>query len=113
MATLDDALALVNSNEHGNGTALFTRSGAAARKFQSEVDVGMVRGGARVYGLVGSKGSVQKSQSEMDVGMVRATGWVSGWAGGGAGRLSTWRAGVVSLCWRACLGRARMPAPEL
>ena len=40
--TLDDAIALVNANEHGNGTALFTRSGAAARRFQAGVDVGMV-----------------------------------------------------------------------
>ena len=40
--TLDEALNLINSNQHGNGTAIFTRSGPAARKFQSEVDVGMV-----------------------------------------------------------------------
>jgi malonate-semialdehyde dehydrogenase (acetylating)/methylmalonate-semialdehyde dehydrogenase len=39
---LDEALALVNSNIHGNGCAVFTRSGSAARKFQHEVDVGMV-----------------------------------------------------------------------
>jgi acyl-CoA reductase-like NAD-dependent aldehyde dehydrogenase len=37
--TLDDALKIVNGNEHGNGTALFTRSGPAARKFQNEVRV--------------------------------------------------------------------------
>ncbi|GIL53861.1 hypothetical protein Vafri_9374 [Volvox africanus] len=41
-SSLDEALSIVNGNEHGNGTAIFTRSGAAARKFQSEVDVGMV-----------------------------------------------------------------------
>jgi malonate-semialdehyde dehydrogenase (acetylating) / methylmalonate-semialdehyde dehydrogenase len=41
-ASLDDALAIVNTNEHGNGCAMFTRSGHAARKFQHEVDVGMV-----------------------------------------------------------------------
>eukprot|EP00200_Dunaliella_tertiolecta_P005719 CAMPEP_0202355528 /NCGR_PEP_ID=MMETSP1126-20121109/10385_1 /ASSEMBLY_ACC=CAM_ASM_000457 /TAXON_ID=3047 /ORGANISM="Dunaliella tertiolecta, Strain CCMP1320" /LENGTH=539 /DNA_ID=CAMNT_0048948159 /DNA_START=88 /DNA_END=1707 /DNA_ORIENTATION=+ len=40
--SLDDAISLVNANKHGNGTAIFTRSGAAARKFQHEVDVGMV-----------------------------------------------------------------------
>eukprot|EP00891_Asterochloris_glomerata_P002990 jgi/Astpho2/2990/Aster-03300 len=40
--TLDDAIRLVNGNPHGNGTALFTQSGAAARKFQNEIDVGMV-----------------------------------------------------------------------
>lgn len=39
---LDQALSIVNGNEHGNGTAIFTRSGPAARKFQNEVDVGMV-----------------------------------------------------------------------
>ncbi|HEX4458788.1 MAG TPA: CoA-acylating methylmalonate-semialdehyde dehydrogenase [Polyangia bacterium] len=41
-ATLDDAIALVNANPNGNGTAIFTRSGAAARKFQEEIDVGQV-----------------------------------------------------------------------
>lgn len=40
--SLDQAISLVNANKHGNGTAIFTRSGAAARKFQHEVDVGMV-----------------------------------------------------------------------
>lgn len=39
---LDDALELLHANPYGNGTAIFTRSGAAARKFQSEVDAGMV-----------------------------------------------------------------------
>jgi malonate-semialdehyde dehydrogenase (acetylating)/methylmalonate-semialdehyde dehydrogenase len=41
-ATLDEAIALVNANPNGNGTALFTQSGAAARKFQEDVDVGQV-----------------------------------------------------------------------
>ncbi|QLL14211.1 CoA-acylating methylmalonate-semialdehyde dehydrogenase [Pseudomonas chlororaphis] len=40
--TLDQAIALVNSNPFGNGTGLFTQSGAAARKFQSEIDIGQV-----------------------------------------------------------------------
>jgi len=40
--SLDDAIALVNANPYGNGTAIFTRSGAAARRFQNEVQVGMV-----------------------------------------------------------------------
>ncbi|KAJ1975967.1 hypothetical protein H4R34_004148 [Dimargaris verticillata] len=40
--TLDEAIELVNSNRYGNGTAIFTRSGAAARKFQKEIDVGQV-----------------------------------------------------------------------
>jgi len=40
--TLDEAIALVNRNPFGNGAGLFTQSGAAARKFQSEIDVGQV-----------------------------------------------------------------------
>ena len=41
-ATLDDAIAITNENPYGNGCALFTNSGAAARKFQHKVDVGQV-----------------------------------------------------------------------
>lgn len=40
--TLDDAIEFINSNPNGNGTAIFTQSGAAARKFQEEIDVGQV-----------------------------------------------------------------------
>lgn len=40
--TLDEAIELVNRNPFGNGVGLFTQSGAAARKFQSEIDVGQV-----------------------------------------------------------------------
>lgn len=40
--TLEDALDIVNSNPYGNGTSIFTASGAAARKYQSEVEVGQV-----------------------------------------------------------------------
>jgi malonate-semialdehyde dehydrogenase (acetylating)/methylmalonate-semialdehyde dehydrogenase len=36
------ALELVNSNPYGNGTAIFTNDGGAARRFQYEVEVGMV-----------------------------------------------------------------------
>ncbi|MFM0175634.1 CoA-acylating methylmalonate-semialdehyde dehydrogenase [Paraburkholderia sediminicola] len=42
VATLDEAIELVNRNPFGNGVGLFTQSGAAARKFQSEIDVGQV-----------------------------------------------------------------------
>ena len=38
----DEALALVNSNPYGNGTAIFTNDGGAARRYQNEVEVGMV-----------------------------------------------------------------------
>ena len=41
-ASLDEAIAMVNANPNGNGTAIFTQSGAAARKFQEEIDVGQV-----------------------------------------------------------------------
>jgi malonate-semialdehyde dehydrogenase (acetylating)/methylmalonate-semialdehyde dehydrogenase len=40
--TLDEAIALINNNPFGNGTGIFTQSGAAARKFQNEIDVGQV-----------------------------------------------------------------------
>jgi malonate-semialdehyde dehydrogenase (acetylating)/methylmalonate-semialdehyde dehydrogenase len=40
--TLDDALELIRTNEYGNGAAIFTRSGAAARQFQREAQAGMV-----------------------------------------------------------------------
>ena len=40
--SLDEAITLVNNNPFGNGTGIFTQSGAAARKFQSEIDVGQV-----------------------------------------------------------------------
>lgn len=42
VGTLDEAIALVNANPFGNGVALFTQSGAAARRFQSEIDAGQV-----------------------------------------------------------------------
>jgi malonate-semialdehyde dehydrogenase (acetylating)/methylmalonate-semialdehyde dehydrogenase len=38
----DDALRLVNEHEYGNGTAIFTRDGDAARQFAHQVQVGMV-----------------------------------------------------------------------
>ena len=40
--TLDEAIALINKNPYGNGTGIFTQSGAAARKFQNDIDVGQV-----------------------------------------------------------------------
>ncbi|MEX0767137.1 MAG: CoA-acylating methylmalonate-semialdehyde dehydrogenase [Microthrixaceae bacterium] len=40
--TYEQGLDLINNNQYGNGTAIFTRDGGAARKFQSEVEVGMV-----------------------------------------------------------------------
>jgi malonate-semialdehyde dehydrogenase (acetylating) / methylmalonate-semialdehyde dehydrogenase len=40
--TYDEALRLVNENPYGNGTAIFTRDGGVARRFQFDVQVGMV-----------------------------------------------------------------------
>lgn len=40
--TLNEAIEFVNNNPFGNGVGIFTQSGAAARKFQNEIDVGQV-----------------------------------------------------------------------
>jgi len=38
----EEGLALINSHQYGNGTAIFTNDGGAARRFQNEVQVGMI-----------------------------------------------------------------------
>ena len=40
--TYDEGLELINANPYGNGTAIFTNDGGAARRFQNEVKVGMI-----------------------------------------------------------------------
>lgn len=40
--SLEEAIALINNNPYGNGTSIFTANGAAARKFQHEIQVGQV-----------------------------------------------------------------------
>jgi malonate-semialdehyde dehydrogenase (acetylating)/methylmalonate-semialdehyde dehydrogenase len=40
--TFDEALALINGHQYGNGTAIFTTDGGAARRFEMEVDVPMI-----------------------------------------------------------------------
>jgi malonate-semialdehyde dehydrogenase (acetylating)/methylmalonate-semialdehyde dehydrogenase len=42
VGTYEDALALVHDNPYANGVAIFTNDGGAARKFQNEVQVGMI-----------------------------------------------------------------------
>ena len=42
VGSYEDAIALINDNPYGNGTAIFTNDGGAARKFQNEIQVGMV-----------------------------------------------------------------------
>jgi len=62
--SLDEAIALINANPYGNGTALFTRSGAAARKFTHEVDVGQIGINLPIpvplpmFSFTGSRGSI-------------------------------------------------------
>lgn len=63
--TLDDAIDLINANPYGNGVALFTNSGAAARKFQSEIDCGQVGINVPIpvplpmFSFTGSRASIQ------------------------------------------------------
>ena len=38
----DEAVAMINAHEYGNGTAIFTRDGDAARDFADDIEVGMV-----------------------------------------------------------------------
>ena len=63
--TLEEAIELTNKNEYGNGTAIFTQSGAAARKFQREIDVGQVGINLPIpvplpmFAFTGSRGSIQ------------------------------------------------------
>ena len=40
--TLQEGIDFINKNQWGNGCAIFTRSGSAARKFQNEIEVGQI-----------------------------------------------------------------------
>ena len=40
--TFEEGVALINAHEYGNGTAIFTNDGGAARRFQNEIEVGMI-----------------------------------------------------------------------
>ena len=42
VATVDDAIQLINDNPYGNGAAIFTRSGSTASKFQKDINVGQL-----------------------------------------------------------------------
>jgi malonate-semialdehyde dehydrogenase (acetylating)/methylmalonate-semialdehyde dehydrogenase len=61
--SLSEAITLVNNNPFGNGTGIFTQSGAVARRFQSEIDVGQVGINVPipvpvpVFSFTGSRGS--------------------------------------------------------
>lgn len=62
--TLDDAISIINRNPYGNGTSIFTNSGACARKFQYEIDVGQVGINVPIpvpipiFSFTGSRGSI-------------------------------------------------------
>ena len=63
--TLDEAIEFTNSSPYGNGTAIFTTSGAAARKFQHDIDVGQVGINVPIpvplpmFSFTGSRGSIR------------------------------------------------------
>jgi malonate-semialdehyde dehydrogenase (acetylating) / methylmalonate-semialdehyde dehydrogenase len=42
VGSYDEGVELINSNQYGNGTAIFTRDGGVARQFQFDINVGMV-----------------------------------------------------------------------
>ncbi|TIC79353.1 CoA-acylating methylmalonate-semialdehyde dehydrogenase [Nocardioides sp. GY 10127] len=42
VASYEEGLALINANRYGNGTAIFTNDGGAARRFEADVEVGMI-----------------------------------------------------------------------
>ncbi|MDN5848109.1 MAG: CoA-acylating methylmalonate-semialdehyde dehydrogenase [Nitrococcus sp.] len=63
VADLDQAIELVNRNPYGNGTSIFTHSGAAARKYRHDIDVGQIGVNLPIpvplpfFAFTGSKGS--------------------------------------------------------
>mmetsp|Transcript_3112 Transcript_3112/g.4585 ORF Transcript_3112/g.4585 Transcript_3112/m.4585 type:complete len:234 (-) Transcript_3112:233-934(-) len=63
--SLHDAIQLLNDNPYGNGCAIFTSSGASARTFQYNVDVGQVGINVPIpvplpfFSFTGSRGSIQ------------------------------------------------------
>ena len=63
--TLEEAMGIINSNPYGNGCAIFTSSGAAARKFQQDIDVGQVGINVPIpvplpmFSFTGSRGSIR------------------------------------------------------
>jgi len=67
--TMDDAIDLINRNRYGNGTAIFTNSGASARKFTQKVDVGQIGVNVPIpvplpmFSFTGSRGSFRGDQN--------------------------------------------------
>jgi malonate-semialdehyde dehydrogenase (acetylating)/methylmalonate-semialdehyde dehydrogenase len=63
--TLEEAIEITNANPYGNGCAIFTKSGAVARKYQHEIDVGQVGINVPIpvplpmFSFTGSRGSIR------------------------------------------------------
>lgn len=63
--TLEDAIKITNSNSYGNGCAIFTSNGAAARKYQFEIEAGQVGINVPIpvplpfFSFTGNKGSIR------------------------------------------------------
>jgi malonate-semialdehyde dehydrogenase (acetylating)/methylmalonate-semialdehyde dehydrogenase len=63
--SLEEAMGIINDNPYGNGCAIFTQSGAAARKFTQDIDVGQVGINVPIpvplpmFSFTGSRGSIR------------------------------------------------------
>lgn len=63
--TLEEAIEFTNNSKYGNGCAIFTQSGASARKYQHEIDVGQVGINVPIpvplpyFSFTGSRGSIR------------------------------------------------------
>jgi len=63
--SLEEGVQIINNNEYGNGTAIFTRSGAVARKFQHDVNVGQIGINMAIpvpppaFSFTGNRGSIR------------------------------------------------------
>ena len=70
--TLDEAIALVNKNPYGNGTAVFTNSGSSARRYQHEIEAGQVGINVPIpvplpmFSFTGNKGSFRGDSIYME-----------------------------------------------
>lgn len=65
LENLEDAIAYINRNPYGNGSAIYTQSGACARQFQHEVDIGQIGINIPIpvpmpfFSFSGSRGSIR------------------------------------------------------
>jgi hypothetical protein len=76
--TLEEAIQLVNSNPYGNGTAIFTDSGSAARRFQHDVQVSCWQAPALGSNTAGRQASLGAVLSDMSMSKTIMCHWLSG-----------------------------------